>query len=1074
MLEYHLDTLTNRSQEVQFEHFARHIAEREICPNLLPQTGPTGGGDSKVDSETYPVADQIALGWYIGIGREAASERWAFAFSAKKKWQEKVRSDVAKIVSTARGYQKILFVSNQFIRDKARAKVEDDLRAKHGLDVRILDRTWILDKVFGNGHEALAIEELGLTTSIRREIRKGPLDIQRERELEASEARIQEALQQQGYGLQLVDDCIQAAILSRGLDQPRTEIEGRFERAERMALKYGTEHQRFECAYQRAWTAFWWHEDDEQFAELYGAVEDRARGSRNAYDLERLTNLWFLLHGAVERHRLGEAKAALKARTDTLTKELKRLCEEKHRPSTALQARTSLLMIKLNRRIATQKPIDSVLRDLQEMVRQGEGLVGYPLEPLIELLTELGKLIDGEIAYEELFETIVEVASARKGEVAAASMLLKRGEQQLDTDRPYDAIRSLGRAFRGLYKHESRYDAVRALYLCGCAYERVGLLWAGRGTMLRAASLATDELWRYGKVTPLQAACYGRLKWMELQLGRLPHLLAWHEVDRVVRNILADQRYDITRLAAGEQAFDLILGILLLKTDLWELTRLSTLPDVLERLDLPGASTALMYALGHEEELRDEGFCQAWGEEDLYTIFIKWHNQPALEDLPERPSLCDGTKVTLSSTILGCQITAESENASPCVELAESLLAALESLLSTGTVERMVAREPTLTIAVRKSDFAKQPFDFELQDRAGRPHINIACRVFDPHSMSLEAHSEIRERLTELLASILGRTVMIENPEWLLEKLFRDELALERSVGFTGSFATVGNVLGYAPKTRISSWADRQAREYSLKRSKLWDADNTRTGKRPNSAAEHSIHTPGQGDPPPELLDWGRAKHTQIQTVSLIREPLWDAAKWCGTAFFISLNGAFLPILAPVFKSSEAAKQIFAQWRSELGIRDEEERLRVAIIRAIETSHPNAYRVIIGANPNVGFSRPDVRYTFFVTRTNTMEAASDLNLDRFLRSYKAFGYYVLAPAAMRNGSSEPELIRDHYLIKRELHVREAWEIGRHDVDSAAIHEEDSPIIPAGQNNPPVVELLRWKRELLCSSTKSRS
>jgi hypothetical protein len=776
----------------------------------------------------------------------------------------------------------------------------------------------------------------------------------------------------------------------------------------------------------------------------------------------------------VRRQWLGEAKAAIQARTDALIKELKRLCEEKHRPSTALQARTSLLMIKLNRRIATQKPIDPVLQDLQEVVRQGEGLVGYPLEPLIDLLMELSEVVEGEKAYEELFETIIEVASARKGEVAAARMLLKRGEQQLDIDRPYDAIRSLGRAFRGLYKHESRYDVVRALYLCGCAYERVGLLWAGRGTVLRAASLATDELWRYGKVTPLQAACYGRLKWLELQLGRLPHLLAWHEVDCVVRRILADQGYGTARLAGGEQAFDLTLGILLLKTDFWELKRLSTLPDVLERLGLPGASITLIYALGYEEELRDEGLCQAWGDEDLHAIFLKWHNQPALEDLPERPSLYDRQKVTLSSTILGCQITVESENASPCVELAESLLAALESLLSTGAVERMMAREPTLTIAIRKSDFAIHLFDFELQDRAGRPHINIACSGFDPHNMSLEAQSEIRERLTELLASILGRTVMIENPEWLLEQLFRDELALERSIGFTGSFGAVGNVLGHAPKTRISSWGDRQAREYSLKRSKSWDADDARTRRLPNSNAGRSTHTPGQGEPPPELLDWGRAKHTQIQTVSLIWEPLWDAAKWCGTAFFVSLSQSSPPTLAPMFENSEAAKQIFAQWRSELGICDEEERLRVAIVRAIDTSNPYAYRVIIGANPNVGFLRPDVRYTVFVTRTHTMETSSNLNLDRFLQSYKAFGRYFLAPAVMRNGLPEPELIRDHHLIKRELHVREAWEIGRHDVDSAAIHDEDSPIIPAGQKNPPILELLRWKRELLFSSTKSRS
>ena len=91
ILEYQLETVTSRNQEVPFATFARNLAEREICPNLLPQTGPTGGGDSKVDSETYPVADAIALGWFVGIGREASSERWGFAFSAKKKWREKMR-----------------------------------------------------------------------------------------------------------------------------------------------------------------------------------------------------------------------------------------------------------------------------------------------------------------------------------------------------------------------------------------------------------------------------------------------------------------------------------------------------------------------------------------------------------------------------------------------------------------------------------------------------------------------------------------------------------------------------------------------------------------------------------------------------------------------------------------------------------------------------------------------------------------------------------------------------------------------------------------------------------------------
>ena len=64
--------------------FARGLAERLICPNLLPHTGPTGGGDSKVDSETVPVADTLTLGWYSGIGREAGTRAVGVRFQRQK------------------------------------------------------------------------------------------------------------------------------------------------------------------------------------------------------------------------------------------------------------------------------------------------------------------------------------------------------------------------------------------------------------------------------------------------------------------------------------------------------------------------------------------------------------------------------------------------------------------------------------------------------------------------------------------------------------------------------------------------------------------------------------------------------------------------------------------------------------------------------------------------------------------------------------------------------------------------------------------------------------------------------
>src|SRR5436305_614843 len=96
-LEYHLETLTARKQEQLFEEFCRRLLEREVCPNLKPQTGPTGGGDSKMDASTYPVAPVLAGRYYWGSPKPPTDELWAFAFSCKKKWKDKVKEDAGKL-----------------------------------------------------------------------------------------------------------------------------------------------------------------------------------------------------------------------------------------------------------------------------------------------------------------------------------------------------------------------------------------------------------------------------------------------------------------------------------------------------------------------------------------------------------------------------------------------------------------------------------------------------------------------------------------------------------------------------------------------------------------------------------------------------------------------------------------------------------------------------------------------------------------------------------------------------------------------------------------------------------------
>ena len=339
VLDYRLGILTSKKQEIDFEHFCRRIAEAEICPNLAAQTGPTGGGDSKVDSENYPVSTNINSRWYYGVPNNSQEERWAFAFSAKREWRSKVKADVESIVSTKRGYKLIYFITNQYVKDKSRSQVEDQLTGRYGVRICILDRTWLLKCVFEHDRLDIAIEALHLDAPSAKTRRVGPRDLARQRQLEAIEARISDTSRYFGVEYQLVEEAINAAILSRNLERPRIETEGRFSRAARFADDLGIPQQRLRVAYYRAWTAYWWFEDLNDFLNYYNIVEPLALASTLTDDVELAGNLWQLLYSACASGNLDHDTSGLDDRRHRLEAVLTDLGRDRERPNNALSAR---------------------------------------------------------------------------------------------------------------------------------------------------------------------------------------------------------------------------------------------------------------------------------------------------------------------------------------------------------------------------------------------------------------------------------------------------------------------------------------------------------------------------------------------------------------------------------------------------------------------------------------------------------------------------------------------------------------------------------------------------------------
>lgn len=1061
--EYHLNTLTSRKQEIDFEHFCRLLAERELCPNLLPQTGPTGGGDSKVDAETYPVADAISLRWYEGIGREASQERWAFAFSAKEEWRPKVGSDVEKIVNTKRGYKHIYFITNQFVKDKARAEVEDALKDTHGISVRILDRSWIMKCVFENDRLQLAIDTLNITgfgETTQKVV--GPQDVERDAELRELEEQIGEPSRYDGIQYQLGEDCLRAALLARGLERPRTEVDGLFVRAERVAEKVDHPQQRLRISYAKAWTAYWWHDDFSELNRLYDQVEEFAIGSMQATDIELLLNLWQLLSTTVRRGQLDATDSKLDARTTTLKSELDRLATDKERPNNALQARANRLLVDLNEAVGDTDRINTVLVGCKDILAETAGLSDFAVEPFAHIIRELGDILADNEVYDELFESVVSLVEQRTSEGVAGQILLQRGFQKLRAKKRYDAIKLFGRAQQKLAKREFRGELIAALAGCGLAYEAAGLLWAGRANILAAANQALLEYSEHGKIVPQALTCLQKLIWLELQLGRIPYVLAWMEATSMIADHLKLQGKRRDRYTKERETQGRVLGLLFLKSDISQLKSLAFMPKTLEDLDLVHSNVAVIYALGHEDFLRKEGTIPSEeNEEAVREIFWKWLNQPVKDDLPERVELLSETHVTLHSFVLGCEIVVKVANNMTSIHLAETFLGTIEALLATSLDQRIVPYRSEFRLNIEPSEYVSGLPQYRVEEVEGETEIEIRHPALIRHG-SVKERLEFRDWISELIGHTISQIALIDDVETYMEGLARDELAFARAMNFSEISICIGNILGDAPKFGLSDWEKiTKGERFDLKRSIPWHhgLKETNVSEKPESIYSKL----GKGEPPEELSDVEHLKHRDRQVFSLINTPLWNKAQWSGTIYATPEDPTAPPLLALGFKDEDAGKVIFKGWRKQLGEIDTDEQLRISIITGIDKIHPASYAVVVSANPKLK-KESHTAQLIMISRTNRMVPLDSRNLDRFLKHFNNVGKYFLVPAHFVDVSTQPQLFYELCIGKEELRVCPAWELTENDPDICALRPDDDLIIPDDVTDPPVARVMQRIRD----------
>ena len=180
--------------------------------------------------------------------------------------------------------------------------------------------------------------------------------------------------------------------------------------------------------------------------------------------------------------------------------------------------------------------------------------------------------------------------------------------------------------------------------------------------------------------------------------------------------------------------------------------------------------------------------------------------------------------VAMRTVIMGCEIELVVENRTASVSLGESILAFLESFLSTAIrLKGHHSARPYLRMEIRQSEYAGSPFSYHVEeDECGESCI-IVMHPKAPVSLLVQG-SAYQEALFRLLAELIPQLQVPFSSE-SIEGLFARDRAQDRAFLAAQSPLALTNVLGETPKYHVRDWTDVSLIE-SLPplRTKQWEA----------------------------------------------------------------------------------------------------------------------------------------------------------------------------------------------------------------------------------------------------------
>lgn len=1016
LFEFQLSKLSSDMKQDEFENFTRQLVCRLITPNLIPQTGPVGGGDGKTDIETHAVSNDIAVHWYVPGGGCRGSEKWAFAVSCKSNWKEKVKHDVKNIVETGRGFTKILFFTNQLVRSKEKADLYLYFRTLYNVDVEIFDQKWYVQSVFDNKCEDVAVSALNLSASLSPQIIEGPNDRKRKELIKKIEDNLLAEGNESGLDPNYVENLIESAKLSRYIDDPPYVIRGKFERALSEAKIHGLAQQEYEIIYQMGWTEFYWFQSPDGMYASYSKLKDMIEEEVNVPRIEKLYNLFNLISGA-SAQGLFINPVDIRREREFLNLLYERISQSNSTRFSALFLKICLLECEMIYDGLEEHELNKRLVEYQAAMLEANNCLDIHLSSHADVFAMLGEVFSDNSTYEDVLDTISSIIARREGDVMAANIQYKRGSQNIDGGNFKSAIRHLGQCAVLYQKEECLGELVKTNCFLAFSSSELDLINCERAYYVKAAALMIHKISTTGVIDHMLLTVLLQLSFLEVKAGQLTNLFNWlNIVDALAQSCrdFLDEEFMMKRTQ-----LDAALAAKFLCSDVTQ-AGYDMLPDILERQGLDLSRDVLLHMLGYAECMSSSSLGELYGLDNWPEKLVSCIS----DDFFIYPLQVGVEELRIKSIIKGCNITISHPSNSAAKVAAETILSFIESIFSTNETDEILITTPCVNIKLSIDNSCESTITPGIYST----EYNISLRDNDLN------HDKLWAFLLKFFSIFLTRNPIGKSIETYLEAKQSKEKFIERLSLLAGYKADIENIVGQDVKASVYAWRDAKDHIYDCRK----DAPTSSTAPK------------------------YRGEQNQCEIDSLIDMHLWDLAVWRGVGFLHYKQDATMYVCI-CFENIEHGSHIMDQWMHMQ--EDSSLPLRISFIEGIDRDNPAWYRVLITSDP-VEFEYDGVkpRYHQIISRIHTMTPSQSTNLENFKAYCKTGGKIKLCVMQIHNKqiNLDTQRLRSSILFANFV-FKNAWEIGENEIDTAGILPTDNPIIPYGhEKDAPVFRISRLR------------